>query len=292
MKHSPFQPKIIIAGPTASGKTKLAVALARHLDGEIISADSRQVYRGLDLVSGKDLKEYGEVPYHGINLLEISQEYSASRFQLWARAWISSIEGRGKVAILCGGTGHYLKALIQDYPFAHPGHNPHFSHFLESLPLPFLTQVAGELKLSGPTDSKRRIARQIEKALSPQVPSPAAPPDWQFQVFLLKVDRTLLRTRILSRLKERFEQGMIGEVEGILNQGVPADRLLSLGLEYKWITRYLLGEINREELELGLYQAICQFAKRQETFFRYMQKEGIAMQPVESLEQMLERLKK
>ena len=265
MKHSQKTKVLVLTGPTASGKTGLAVALARRFGGEILSVDSRQVFKGMDLGTGKDLEQYGEVPYHLIDLLDPKEEFSVSRFQALALAKLAELAQRGTLPILCGGSGHYLKALLQDYPFPHAAHSRLFSAALEGWPQKTLAQVLDHLGDSGPRDSKRRMARRIEKAKSLPDPGFQAPNFGELylpKVFVLAPARSLLRQRILTRLRERMDQGLVAEVRGLLGQGVSADRLRRFGLEYKWVLAYLEGELGLEPMVEKLYQGICQFAKR------------------------------
>jgi len=222
---------IVLLGPTASGKTALAVNLATRLNGEIISADSRQIYKGLDIGTGKDLREYGQVPYHLIDNHRLGDHYSVAHFQKEAVDAIQDVLARGKQPILCGGTGLYIEALLANYSFSH------LPDFLEE---PVLL-------------------------------------DMPYCVFGLNPEIGFRRQRISNRLEERLNAGLVEEVEDLLAQGASADDFIRLGLEYKWIIEYLRGEITRTRFELGLAVAIHQFAKRQMTFFRKMEKAGIAI---------------
>jgi tRNA dimethylallyltransferase len=220
---------IVLLGPTASGKTALAVDLAKRLDGEIISADSRQIYKGLDIGTGKDLLEYGDVPYHLIDNHVLGDHYSVAHFQKEAIDAIQEVLRRGKQPILCGGTGLYIEALLANYSFSH------LPHFLD-----------------------KPIAL-----------------DLTYRVFGLNPEVSLRRARISARFQARLAEGLIEEVEGLLAQGAAEDDFIRLGLEYKWIVMYLRGEVSRERFEEGLEVAIHQFAKRQMTYFRKMEKAGI-----------------
>ena len=289
VKHTEKPKLLVITGPTASGKTKLAVSMARQFDGEIISADSRQVFRGMNLGTGKDIGEYGEIPYHLIDILNPAEGFSASQFKTLALSAIEQTFSRQKLPILCGGSGHYIKSLLQGYQFNHPPHNPYFSAALEGLPTDFLKTCAKRLGLNGPTDSNRRMARSIEKALTApteQPLSPSSPVKFDAKVYLIQPERSLLRLRIRQRLRERLQEGMVEEVQSLLDQHIPIERLQSFGLEYRWVTAYLQKELSLTAMEKSLFQNICQFAKRQETFFRYMQKEGVLMRPFTTEEEM------
>jgi tRNA dimethylallyltransferase len=220
---------LVLLGPTASGKTSLAVTLAKHLDGEIVSADSRQIYHGMDIGTGKDLEEYGSVPYHLIDNHQIGDDYSVAHFQKEAIDAIQEITSRGKLAIVCGGTGLYLESLIQQYQFS-------------------------------------RVPDFLEEPLKY---------DFEFQVFGLNPKLEDRRVRITARLEKRLSNGLIEEVQGLLDQGITTEALHWMGLEYKWTLNYLQGSLARDRYEQGLEVAIHQFAKRQMTFFRKMEKGGI-----------------
>jgi len=222
---------LVLLGPTASGKTALAVEMARLLDGEIVSADSRQIYRGMDIGTGKDLIEYGEVKYHLIDHHEIGDTYSVAHFQKEAIDAIQDIMSRGKRAIVCGGTGLYLESLIQQYQFS-------------------------------------RVPDFLVEPLQYDV---------EFQVFGLNPSLEDRRVRITNRLKQRLTNGLVEEVQGLLDDGITSEALAWMGLEYKWTLNYLAGNITYERYEQGLEIAIHQFAKRQMTFFRKMEKGGVAI---------------
>ena len=224
---------VVVLGPTASGKTRYAVALAERLGGEIISADSRQVYRGMDIGTGKDLAEYGAIPYHLIDIAEPGTQYNVWQFQqdfLWAYA---DIRRRGAVPILCGGTGMYINAVTRGYDFS------------EKQPL---------------SAAREDVSREG----FPQRP---------FFIGTL-VDRDTRNARIDARLDARLQEGMVEEIRGLLERGVSAEALISYGLEYKFVTLYLQGELPYAEMREKLAIAIHQFAKRQMTWFRGMERSG------------------
>jgi len=222
---------LVLLGPTASGKTSLAVALANKLDGEIVSADSRQIYRGMDIGTGKDLVEYGSVPYHLIDNHQIGDVYSVAHFQKEALDAIQEITSRGKLPIVCGGTGLYLESLINQFQFS-------------------------------------RVPDFLEESLTY---------DLDFQVFGLNPALEVRRERISNRLHLRLKEGLVEEVQALLNRGISQDALNWMGLEYKWAVHFLNGEISRDRFEQGLEVAIHQFAKRQMTYFRKMEKAGISI---------------
>ncbi|MCR5351781.1 MAG: tRNA (adenosine(37)-N6)-dimethylallyltransferase MiaA [Bacteroidales bacterium] len=225
---------IVVLGPTASGKTRYAVRLAEALGGEILSADSRQVYRGMDIGTGKDLAEYGNIPYHLIDIADPGTQYNVWQFQRdFARAW-ADIRQRGAVPVLCGGTGMYINAVTRGYNFS------------EKTPLSAAREGNGER-----TDLPQR----------------------SFFIGTL-VDRDTRNARIDARLDARLEEGMIDEIRGLLESGVSAEALISYGLEYKFVTLYLQGELPYADMREKLAIAIHQFAKRQMTWFRGMERSG------------------
>lgn len=277
---------IVILGPTASGKTHLAALLAHRIGGEIISADSRQVYRGMNIGTGKDLDEYvvnGEaVPYHLIDLVEAGEKYNVHQFQLDAQRALTEIEGRDNHPILCGGSGLYLNALLQGHSFTGIPTNPKLRKMLEAYPHELLLKEFGKKTTAysplADTSTKKRTIRAIEinnfLDANPDFPIPETElPD--FQVYGIDPSTKLRRERISRRLKERFDNGLIEEVKGLLAQGVPAQTLIYYGLEYKLITQYLTGEMILVEMKQRLETEIHRFAKRQMTFFRKMEKDGV-----------------
>ena len=274
---------LVLLGPTASGKTHLAVQAARQLDGEIISADSRQVYRGLDIGSGKDLEEYGSTPYHLIDIADPGYEFSLFDFaQAFSRAF-SEIKSRNRLPILCGGTGLYLDAVLQGYELVKVGENKVLRQELELLPLSSLQKRLQSLRPdqhnSTDLEDRSRLIRAIEIAVGEKLATarPLELPDLKPRVFGLRWPRELLRKRITQRLRQRLEQGMIEEVEGLHKAGVSWETLDFYGLEYRFISQYLQGQLNRNDLFQKLNSAIHQFAKRQETWFRRMERQGVVI---------------
>lgn len=275
---------IIILGATASGKTKLAVTLANDLDGEIISADSRQIFKQMDLGTGKDLAEYQigdkSIPYHLINILEPGERYHVDAFKNDFFDAFESITKRGRIPILCGGTGMYIHSLLQNQPYTAVPANEDFRKNLEPLSKEeLIVKLRSECTDIDKFDlsSKKRLIRAIEivaflKHNSIEVPErPILKPI----IFGLKNQIEVTRSKIIDRLEKRLSDGMIQEVEQLLTNGVPAETLIFYGLEYKFIVNYLGGNLNFDELKLKLGIAICQYAKRQNTFFRKMEKDGI-----------------
>ena len=273
---------ISILGPTASGKTRLAVAAARALNGEIISADSRQVFKGMDLGTGKDLAEYGEVPCHLIDILEPGGEFSVFDFQRNFCKLFEEVTARGRLPFLVGGTGLYLDAVLRGYRMVEAPHDEDLRRELAELSLEALQQrlliLAPQLHNTTDLLQRERLLRAIEIASFEERGGEGAVvelPVLHPLVFGLRLERGVLRQRITGRLKARLAEGMIDEVQGLLDAGVPPQRLDSYGLEYRFITRHLLGEINRNDMFQKLNAAIHDFAKRQETWFRRMEKRGV-----------------
>ncbi len=273
---------LVILGPTASGKTRLAVAAARELSGEIISADSRQVFRRMDIGTGKDLGEYGDVPYHLIDILEPGEEFSVFAFQQRFTEAYRLITSRGRLPIMVGGTGLYLDAVLRGYRMYAVPENPLLRQELETLSLQVLQErlLALSPQQHNSTDllERERLVRAIEIALGERAAKEADPlplPQLNPLVFGIRIARETLRKRITARLRERLQSGMIEEVAGLLAEGVPAERLDAYGLEYRYITLYLAGILNLNDMYQKLNSAIHDFAKRQDTWFRRMEKQGV-----------------
>ncbi|MDD6356496.1 MAG: tRNA (adenosine(37)-N6)-dimethylallyltransferase MiaA [Bacteroidales bacterium] len=295
---------ITILGPTACGKTSLAVAVADCLDAEIISADSRQVYRGMDIGTGKDLSEYQingrQIPYHLIDIADAGYHYNLFEYK---RDFCRVFNERSKQKqnlILCGGTGLYLEAVLRNYEIQDVPENKSLRAELESKSLDELTRILAQYgPLHNVTDieTKKRAIRAIEIAdyqskHTVQNPDYSVTPDRSL-VFGIDIDREERRRRITARLKERLQNGMVDEVRALLAAGVPADDLIYYGLEYKYLTNYVLGRLTYDEMFSQLEIAIHQFAKRQMTWFRGMEKRGThihwidAMLPMEKKVEMI-----
>lgn len=273
-----------ILGPTASGKTKYAVELAYKLDAEIISMDSRQVYRGLDIGTGKDLHEYTingkEIPYHLIDIVDIDTPYHIHQFKLDFEKAYQSIVSRGKQVIACGGTGLYFDILLNDRSFtAVPVNDGLRAELITYSHDELINIIKVENKSEHLFDSstKKRSIRAIEiiRYLEHHsLPESKASAIHNWELHLLDVSVQERNKRIDERLKSRVAAGLFEEVENLINKGVSTDRLIYLGLEYKFITQYFLGQFTKEECIERLQIAIHQFAKRQMTFFRKIEKEG------------------
>jgi tRNA dimethylallyltransferase len=284
-------PMIVLLGPTACGKTKLAVQLAAALNGEILSADSRQVYKGMDVGTGKDLAEYTlgnqVIPYHLIDIVEAGYKYNVYEFQRdFLVVWEEMVK-RGKQPVLCGGTGLYLEAVLKGYRLFPVPPNPALRQTLEQKPLAELTELlAGYKQLHNTTDvdSVKRAVRalEIEQFYADNEASANSFPTIPSVVFGLNIDREERRKRISDRLRARLQEGLVEEVQGLLDRGISADDLIYYGLEYKYVSLYLLKKLTYIELVSQLEIAIHQFAKRQMTWFRGMERRGIRINWLEA----------
>jgi len=299
---------ITILGPTASGKTPLAAALAYEIGGEIISADSRQVYRRMDIGTGKDLADYTitnnqepiTIPYHLIDIAEPGTKYNLFQYQQDFFDAYNNIIGRGKTAILCGGTGLYIEAVLKGYQLSPVPQNPELRQRLEGKSLEELTQILTELKAKTGSnmhnktdvDSCQRAIRAIEiEEYNLHTPTPKRElPPIDSLIIGVNIDREARREKITRRLKARLEEGMIEEVKGLLAEGIPAEDLIYYGLEYKFVTEYLVGKTTYDEMFQRLEIAIHQFAKRQMTWFRGMERRGFTIHWIDALLPMDEKV--
>ncbi|MEA5140596.1 tRNA (adenosine(37)-N6)-dimethylallyltransferase MiaA [Arcicella rigui] len=284
---------IVILGPTASGKTHLAVQLAHQIDGEIISADSRQVYRGMDIGTGKDLDEYviegKKIQYHLIDIIEAGESYHIYQFQQDFQKAYTDILQRGKTPILCGGSGMYLDAVLKGYEFTAVPVNESLRETLLEKSMEELLDIFEANKNmyaeKSDTSTKKRLIRAIEINLflnqNPDFKI-TSQPITNATIFGLNPPTEIRRERITKRLIARLENGMILEVEALLNKGISPDKLIFYGLEYKFITQYLMGEISYQIMFEKLNVAIHQFAKRQMTFFRKMENDGLKINWLDS----------
>ena len=290
---------ITILGPTASGKTPLAAALAMRMGTEIISADSRQVYRRMDLGTGKDLADYtiGEtqVPYHLIDICEPGYKYNVFEYQRDFLQAYEQITARGKTPVLCGGTGMYLESVLRGYRLIPVPENPELRQALENKTLEELTDMLGRYKtLHNTTDVdtvKRAIrAIEIEEYYLRTDVQEREFPQLKSLVIGVDIDRELRREKISRRLRQRLDEGMVDEVRRLLDEGIPAENLIYYGLEYKYLTQYVIGEIMYDEMVRQLEIAIHQFAKRQMTWFRGMERRGIQIQWIDASRPMDEKV--
>ena len=276
---------IVILGPTASGKTHKAVALAERVDGEIISADSRQIYRGMDLGTGKDLFEYHSVPYHLIDICPAGYKYNLFEYlRDYEQAYASIVE-RGRQPILCGGTGLYIESVLNGLRLPEVPENKELRERLSGKSLEELTAILSEMKSLHNTtdvDTCKRAIRAIEIQTyyqeHPEKAQSAEPHPVENAVIIgVDIDRESRRRRISERLETRVKDGMIQEVQSLLDSGIPADDLIYYGLEYKFVTSYVIGRLSYEEMLSQLEIAIHQFAKRQMTWFRGMERRGFTI---------------
>ena len=308
---------ITILGPTASGKTSLAAALASHINGmdssmwgggthgaEIISADSRQVYRGMDIGTGKDLADYtvdGKlVPYHLIDICDAGSKYNLFQYQQDFFDAYQDIQSRGVLPILCGGTGLYIESVLKGYHLSPVPQNPQLRADLEHKSLEELTQMLKDLKAKTGSnmhnrtdvDTAQRAIRAIEiETYNLAHPMPERElPAVDSLIIGVSIDRDARREKITQRLKQRLKEGMVDEIRGLLDKGIPAENLIYYGLEYKFITEYVIGKTSYEEMFKGLEIAIHQFAKRQMTWFRGMERRGFAIHWIDALQPMEQKV--
>ena len=305
-----MQKMITILGPTASGKTSVAARLAAEIGGEIISADSRQVYRRMDIGTGKDLADYTleikhetlYIPYHLIDICEPGTKYNLYQYQQDFYEAYQHIQSRGAVPILCGGTGLYIEAVLKGYQLSPVPQNPELRARLEGKSLDELTQMLVALKQQNGSnmhnttdvDSAQRAIRAIEIEeynLHTPMPKRELPPIDSL-IIGVNIDRELRREKITRRLKARLEEGMVDEVQSLLNEGIPAEDLIYYGLEYKYVTEYLTGKTTYDEMFRGLEIAIHQFAKRQMTWFRGMERRGFTIHWIDATLPMEEKVAK
>ncbi|MBF0645410.1 tRNA (adenosine(37)-N6)-dimethylallyltransferase MiaA [Desulfuromonas acetoxidans] len=285
---------VVLLGATATGKTRLAVEAARLLQAEIISADSRQVYRGMDLGTGKDLAEYEEIPYHLIDIVDPGYEFNVFEFQQRFCQAFETIEQRGHLPLLCGGTGLYLDAVLGDYRLAQVPHNDALRQELEPLDdeqlRDRLVQLAPNQHNDTDLQERERTIRAIEIASAPPAEPHPVLEKLQPLVFGLHWERSVIRKRITARLKQRLDEGMIDEVARLHEQGTAWETLEFYGLEYRFIAQHLQGKLNRNDMVQKLNSAIHKFAKRQETWFRRMEKRGCTIHWLQGDQQPLAQM--
>ena len=274
---------ICVLGPTASGKTRYAVKLARELDGEIISADSRQIFRGMDIGTGKDLDEYGEIPYHLIDIADAGTKYNIFEYQKDFERAYQDILQRGKTPILCGGSGLYIEAATCGYYLPEVPPDMALRAELEKLPTKELIAKYESLRKPHNTtdyDTRKRLIRALEIAIweekHPVRRRSFLPKKTKF--IGISVSREVRNARIDARLDTRLKDGMVEEVKKLLESGIPPEDLIWYGLEYKFVTMYLTGQMDYDEMVNRLKIAIHQFAKRQMTWFRGMERKGIEIE--------------
>lgn len=282
---------ITILGPTACGKTALATALAAEIGGEVISADSRQVYRGMDIGTGKDLEDYWvkgrRIPYHLIDICEPGTKYNLYRYQQDFLEAYRAVRQRGAVPILCGGTGLYIESVLRGYQLSPVPQNPALRKQLQDKSLPELTELLRQLKARNggkmhnqtDVDSCQRAVRaiEIETYISEHPVANRTFPQIDSLIIGVAVDREVRRQRITLRLKQRLDHGLVEEIKGLLTSGISAEQLVYYGLEYKYVTEYVTGKLTYEQMFQNLEIAIHQFAKRQMTWFRGMERRGFVI---------------
>ena len=297
---------ITILGPTASGKTPVAAHLAAEIGGEIISADSRQVYRRMDIGTGKDLADYivdgQQVSYHLIDICEPGTKYNLFEYQQDFFEVYQEIQGRDAVPILCGGTGLYIEAVLKGFHLSPVPQNQELRDSLEGKSLAELTEMLKDLKAktgsnmhnTTDVDSCQRAIRAIEiETYNLQHPTPRRElPPVDSLIIGIDIDRELRREKITRRLKARLDGGMVEEVKALLDDGIPAENLIYYGLEYKFVTEYLTGALSYDEMVRRLEIAIHQFAKRQMTWFRGMERRGFEIHWIDATLPMEEKIEK
>lgn len=295
---------ITILGPTATGKTALATALAARVGGEIISADSRQIYRGMDIGTGKDLCDYTfngvAIPYHLIDIVEAGYKYNVFEYQTDFLKSFKLVNSHNHIPILCGGTGLYIEAVLNGYKLLSVPDNQPLREELSTKTLPELTAILSEYKtLHNQTDVdtvKRAIrAIEIEEYYQTHPEETVEYPHLNPLIVGIDIEREVRREKITKRLKARLEEGMIQEVQTLLDGGVAPEDLIYYGLEYKFVTNYLLGELSYDQMFSQLEVSIHQFAKRQMTWFRGMERRGciirwlnVSLPMDEKVEQIIE----
>ena len=293
-----------VVGPTACGKTSLAVDVALAVDGaEIISADSRQVYRGMDIGTGKDIAEYTRdgvtVPTHLLDIVDAGEKYNLFEFQRDFLTSYEDIRSRGAFPVMCGGSGLYVESVLRGYRLLPVPENPELRACLEEKSLEELTAILAAYKSlhnNTDTDSKKRAIRaiEIEEYYLTCPVEERSFPQVNALVVGVSVDREVRRERISRRLRERLKEGMVDEVRSLLDSGITPDQLIYYGLEYKYLTLYLTGAMKYEEMVHGLEIAIHQFAKRQMTWFRGMEKRGVDIRWIDASQeraQLVEQIK-
>ena len=275
---------ITIIGPTASGKTAFAAALAARLDTEIISGDSRQVYRSMDIGTGKDLADYvvdgKQIPYHLINICNPGDKYNVFEYQHDFHKAFEEIRKKGKLPILCGGTGMYIESVLRGFKLLDVPQNPALRESLKGKSLVELEQILASYKVlhnKTDVDSAQRAIRaiEIEEFYKTEAPDKREYAPINSLIIGVDIDRELRREKISRRLRARLDEGMVDEVRAILSTGVKPEDLIYYGLEYKFLTLYIIGQLTYDEMVSQLEIAIHQFAKRQMTWFRGMERRGL-----------------
>lgn len=290
---------ITILGPTASGKTTFAAHLAKALDTEIISADSRQIYRGMDIGTGKDLVDYTvdgvDIPYHLVDIKDAGYKYNVFEFQHDFFEAFKAISEKGKLPLLCGGTGMYIESVLRAYNLLDVAPNVALREQLKDTELSELVEILEEYKQAhntSDTETKRRAIRAIEIAeyYATHEKEVNDLPEIKPLIIGVDIDRDLRRSKISKRLKSRLDEGMIEEVKGLITQGCAPEDLIYYGLEYKFVTQHIIGELSHDEMFAKLEIAIHQFAKRQMTWFRGMEKRGMPIHWIDATLPIAEKI--
>lgn len=300
MQHSPYN-LVAVVGPTASGKTKLAVALAHRLNGEVISADSRQVYRHMDIGTGKDIDEYQvngvKVPYHLIDIADPGYKYNVFEYQTDFYKTFDEVRSRGRFPVMCGGSGLYVEAVLEGYQLVSVPPNAELRQKLETKTLAELTTLLASYKVlhnQSDTETKVRAIRaiEIEEHCLTHPDIDRELPELNPLIIGVNIDREARREKITARLKERLSAGMIDEARRLIAMGLSADDLIYYGLEYKYLALHLTGQLTESEMFDQLNIAIHQFAKRQMTWFRKMERSGIVIHWMDAFDPIDERVSK
>lgn len=275
---------LVILGPTASGKTELAIEVAKRINGAIISADSRQVYRGMDIGTGKDIDRYGAIPYHLIDIVDAGTSYHVAQYRADFNSALEAVRQQGKQPILCGGTGLYIQAVLQDFTYSAVPTDAVLRKSLDPLSIDALRQKLHDLPIpsgfKSDTSTKKRLIRAIEIAeWCHHRPLPETDcPSVSAVLFGINPPVDIRRQRITKRLQQRLKTGLLEEVQRLLDGGIPPEKLMYYGLEYKYTTQYLLGMLDYDTYFARLNTEIHRFAKRQMTYFRKMEKDGLCIQ--------------
>ena len=307
MSENKKKPMIILTGPTAVGKTDLSIQLAKVINGEIISADSRQIYRSMDIGTGKDLADYNvngkQIPYHLIDICEPGYKYNVFEYQHDFFRVYEDMKRRGKLPILCGGTGMYIEAVLKGYKLLDVPQNPELRESLRNKTLEELETILASYKIlhnKTDVDTAQRAIRaiEIEEYYKTQAPDVNEYNPINSLIIGIDIDRELRREKISRRLRVRLDEGMVNEVRKIIDSGVKPEDLIYYGLEYKYLTLYIIGKLSYEDMVSQLEIAIHQFAKRQMTWFRGMERRGNTIHWIdatlpteEKIEKTLELLK-
>ena len=292
---------ITVLGPTACGKTQLAASLAATLRTEVISADSRQVYRRMDIGTGKDLGDYvvdgRQIPYHLVDICEPGTKYNVFRYQHDFFTVFNKLKNADVIPVLCGGTGMYIEAVLKGYKLLDVPPNPVLRRSLAGKSLGELEQMLANYKMlhnKTDVDSVQRAIRaiEIEEYHQNEAPGSSEFVPLQSLIIGIDIDREIRREKISKRLHKRLDEGMIDEVRTLLDSGIPPDDLIYYGLEYKYLTQYLIGELTYDEMTSLLEIAIHQFAKRQMTWFRGMERRGFTIHWIDAALPLEEKIKK